>query len=367
MANQKGNKVLIYCIDDDRKLNVPNDMRLREMIDFHSIDRTIVLIPDPKLRYRKKVRTGGESTEQIVNVSEAIRRHYGECLSEKQEAALSKLDKTKDQDEELYETLKGIGPKIPGLTFKDDENIFDVDTMMRTLNELIMAENELESTVYVSIAEGSPEYIAAASIVAMLNKKSIIGGNSGGDMFFDGQEGTMAVREPFKEVKPLNIKKPDETEMKCLKIFSSFDEPSQRSNTNVVHRLIWTGLWNEKKTGNRCETFKQRTRGTSLKETYYDPSLEPDPESDRNTRLTDEKLPLDPNEANIYHRHYITRWNSKDFRWIEHISHRTDKYKVTKEAERMLRIFCSDKIFDIQKELDNARDPNGNNGNATGQ
>ena len=101
---------------------------------------------------------------------------------------------------------------------------------------------------------------------------------------------------------------------------------------------------------------------------YYDPTLEPDPESDKNIRKADEKLPLDPNEANIYHRRYITRWASKEFKWIEHISYRTDKYKPTKEAERMLNIFCSDKIFDIQKELDMARDPNRKgSGEPTGQ
>ena len=140
-------------------------------------------------------------------------------------------------------------------------------------------------------------------------------------------------------------------ELKCLKVFNSFEEPTERSNNNVIRKLIWTGLWNQKKTGNPNIKVKDRTKGTSLEGKFYSPEL-----FDKNKRPdTEKKVTINNKEALRYHRHYIRRWYEEE-KWIESIKY-TDKYRVKPEAERLIRIFCSDAIFDVQKELDKMRDP----------
>ena len=370
MPNQRTNvrnRVMICCAT---KPGI-NCMDIHSTSERFKIDKIQCFIPKPSIMMdrmprsiNRRIEDGTTESPDEVPAGLMVKKTFGYELTPEERDVLD--GKSGLEREELwnYQNEHGIRYELKGMEFIEDSNIFNLDEMMRRLNETIESEKRKQSILYMSITNGTPEYIAAASILAMMNEIPLIGRNDNSRMKDTDEEQTddtisekerkQRYKNRYIEIKPIKIDKPDELELKCLKVFNSFDEPTERSNNNVIRKLIWTGLWNQKKTGNKDIKVKDRTKGTSLEGKYYSPDLfdkdkKPDPKN---------KVTINNKEALRYHRHYIRRWYEEE-KWIESIKY-TDKYRVKPEAERLIKIFCSDAIFDVQKELDKMRDPEAN-------
>ena len=367
MSNQKTSvkdRVMICCLTKET-----GSTEIYRSSCCFKIDKIVCFIPKPIIMIRnmwRSLRNTDRTAPEHVPAGLMIKRAFGYELSDEERQAIKEKKELSMRELWDYEKEHGIVCEIEGMEFIEDSDIFNLDEMMRRLNETIENEKKKQSILYMSITDGTPEYIAAASILAMMNEIPLIGSNYDAQMrdyendlsyyTINGKMRAPLSREQqeknrYIEIKPIKIDKPDELELKCLKVFNSFDEPNERSNTNVVKKLIWTGLWNQKKTGNNDIKLKDRTKGTSLEGKYYShDAFDKDKKSDNENKIT-----ISNKEALHYHRHYIRRWYEEE-KWIESIKY-TDKYRVKPEAERLINIFCSDAIFDVQKELDKMRDP----------
>lgn len=322
-------RVLICCLDDDRDIRSQKGNAVRAQIANYKIDKVVMFIPrEDQIRVELLPPTDGtppgEENIKAYIVSSAIKKQFGVGLNDNE---LEQLGENTTVDTPNGMT---IGRPVEGLLFKEDTDIFDFDSIMRSVNETIFKETRRGSTIYVSIITGSPAYIATSSILAMKNSLYLIGGRSDSIYQLNKASDPYSNRN-YTKIEPLNVIGPDLEDLKSLKVYNYNKDPRKRTNSYVISIMIYTGLWNESSVGETI--LEKRTKGTSLENKPYVPG---------------EKRRASAYEATLYHRNYISRWLKN--KWIESVRY-SNKYKLTKEIERMVEIFCSDEIFDIDKEL----------------
>ena len=327
----KKTKVLIACITDATSAM---ENMIPKIEKDYGIEKILLLIPPEEIIEHQFV-SEDESIPypadmREVNVNQFVKQTLGIYLTEEE-----LNEKKKDHFNYAMLNYK----TIQKIKIIEDTDLSNFDETMRKLNEIIEEEKEKGSVIFSSIHDGSPEYIASVSILSMMNEIPIISKTSISFKSEGKFNGLLVKSKENTIIKPLKIPKPDIFELKCLKVFDSFENPGERSNNNVVKKMIWTGLWNEKITGQKCEDLEHRTKNTSFYKVPY---------NEKNNQK------IKPYEATKYHRNYISVWNDKDHKWIEKIRY-SDKYKTTDEAKRFLHIFCSNSIFDIDKELNKVK------------
>lgn len=241
-----------------------------------------------------------------------------------------------------------------GITYEvHDEDTMKFEVIMPALYEIMRGETENESDVYMNISGSTPEFAAAASIVAMMFKDNcklfsvgISKHNKDLDElkdFYTDQE-TQRLIGRAKDVKGpfiihgFDIDKPDERLLQQLKIFSAIPI-EKRSNSNVIRSLIYAGLWKPSKYYRNGVSYIE---GTSVQ---YEESANNEDELKDNVAYKKKKA----SEAVIYQRSFINKW--KEEGWIYNEPKSTgNKYELTEKAIDYLNLFCSDNIYTVNKD-----------------
>lgn len=225
-----------------------------------------------------------------------------------------------------------------------DVKIFDFHECLRTIYEILKEEEKKGSIIHVNISAGPPEYAAAVTMASMMLEGvsifSVATPFDGHTVPFAEQRNHMLhegklVGTAFKVYEPeiidhITLKTPNESMLKALKVFASIPE-KERSNANVIRKLILYGLWR----------YSRGVEGTSI-ELEENGKL-----AEKNNKEKYDKLRN--KEAVLYQRGYIDFWKKQE-KWIEKSEIYGKKYKLTSKGQRYLEIFCPNTIFDLSKK-----------------
>lgn len=244
-----------------------------------------------------------------------ILRSCGIGLTTDEERIVEKIENKMELTQEEQEIIKReiIGPRIDNMTFITDANIFDMDRMMEEINNIL--EKGKDNTEFlISIATGTPEYITAASILAMIKSVKIISVTSAERGYQSPENDKKADRNSV--ISPLEIQGPEMYDLKSLKVFDSIADPRDRTNTNVVRLLIQTGLWNLKKGVYEDNNGERRLEDTSMdpKGAFY------------KKHMYDRRPKILGSEATFYQRNMIDKWSEEGY--ISKMDS-SDKYMTT--------------------------------------
>lgn len=220
-----------------------------------------------------------------------------------------------------------------------EKKTFNFEDMMQTVYSIIKEEQERGAIVYVNLSSGTKEYTAAAAIASMMHRNVNIftlGGKA--DALTVKKYETMMetitynkeivgrfyeYHDPY-ELTTFSLSPPPMRLLRALKVFSDI-EMNKRSNTEVIRRLIWAGLWKPTVDG------QNDIEDTSVAI-----------ESENTGKIRSEKYKmLQRKEAVQYQRNFIDKW--KELGWIYKDPETTGtKYGLTADGEMNIRVFCSD-------------------------
>lgn len=251
-------------------------------------------------------------------------------------------DEGRVKREELYEAvyqenvsfLRNIGIEV--CSHRDVE-VFKFDACFHSVYEILVHEREKNSAVYVNIASGPPEYVAAAAIASMMVdgvELFTVGTKASGFTIpIDKMRGSLThkgklVGTAYDVYDPIRIDKfplalPNLYLLRALAVFKTVPE-KDRSNVRVIRRLIKVGLWKFTPSGEGCAT------GTSVEYEGADGKMT----SGASKKAYEERQ---RKEAVQYQRSYIEAW--KEQGWIDKSEISGKRYKVTDKGERYLSIF----------------------------
>ena len=148
------------------------------------IDKIACFIPKPSVMadrwpraFRRNMDAGSAESIEQVPAGLMIKKTFGYELSPEERDVLRGNSGLGREELWDYQNEHGIRYELKGMEFIEDSNICNLDEMMRRLNETIESEKRKQSILYMSITDGTPEYIAAASILAMMNEIPLIKGH----------------------------------------------------------------------------------------------------------------------------------------------------------------------------------------------
>lgn len=240
-------------------------------------------------------------------------------------------DKGRRYEDSLEMVVRNHYP-IPRMKFVR-YNIYNFDEMMRALNSIIQKVRSWKSTPYISIACGTGEYCAAASIISMMNKDVHLIGNYSRDILipyetigkhsrFMGQTdfgaGTMT-ESGISEIEKFELPKPDIYLLRALKIYQETDL-GMRSSSNIIKKLKEDGIW-------------YRLKNEPLPLDHFTDSI---PENHPRISEDEEKKRM-YKEKNFYVRDIMSPW--KDAGWVEAAPRTISGYEITDKGRRMMYIF----------------------------
>lgn len=246
-----------------------------------------------------------------------------------------------EKEAKIHEKIRRtIGWNNPIEYYLERMDTYDYDVLVKYLYRMIRMRTNDGHMVIVDIGRGTKEYIAAASLVTMMFKNTILARTvlRKEDRFgwnLSTMVNIVSKREDnfkigIEILDHIEVSAPNELNLKRLKVFNSIPL-NDRSSTNVIKKMILKGVWKNYDAEKNDEKLEY---GTSLE---YEMAQDFD-----NKRKYKE---MQNKERVRYQRSFIGRWLEEGL--IQKEDRARNKYVVTEKGERYLDLFCNDKIFNI--------------------